>query len=81
MGIFVQAINEIAPYWINSIILLAIIFVITIILIVASQFSKSKKKVYTGILYILAYVSIVLFDIVGYITLAICLCRIIQFFL
>lgn len=81
MGIFAQAINEIAPYWLKSIIFLAIILVITIILIGASQLSKRKKKAYTGILYILAYVSIVLFDIVGYITLAICLCRIIQFFL
>ena len=81
MGIIIQAINEIAPYWIKSIIFLAIIFVTAIILIAASQFSKSKKKAYTGILYILAYVSIVLFDIVGYITFVICLCRIIQFFL
>ena len=81
MGIFIQTVNEIAPYWFKSIIFLAITFVTALILVAASQFSKGKKKAYTGILYILAYVSIVLFDITSYITVAICLCRIIQIFL
>lgn len=81
MELILQVINAIAPYWINSLILLAISFVVAVIIIAASQISKAKKKSYTGVLFILAFIAVIVFDIISYATVGICLCRIIQFFL